>query len=59
MIEEGKSQEILKQVPTALLAAIFAGSIRETSGLTCTGVLPGDEATRSAAFTLCWDALKA
>ncbi|MEO5730413.1 MAG: TetR/AcrR family transcriptional regulator [Byssovorax sp.] len=59
LIEEGKSQEILKQVPTALLAASFAGSIRETSGLIRTGVLPGDEATRSAAFTLCWDALKA
>lgn len=57
--EEGKRLEILKQVPTPLLAASFTGSVRETAGLIRAKVLPGDEATRSAAFMLCWDALKA
>ena len=51
--------EIVKALPIALLAACILGSRRETATLIRTKVLPQNAATRDAAFTLCWDALKA
>jgi TetR/AcrR family transcriptional repressor of multidrug resistance operon len=59
VLDEGKRQEILKQVPTPLLAGCVSGSVRETAALIRGKVLPGDEAIRTAAFTLCWDGMKA
>ncbi len=59
VLEEGKRQEILKPVPTVLLAASLSGSVRETAGLIRGKALPDDEATRRAAFSLCWDGMKA
>lgn len=35
------------------------GAVRETANLIRTQVLPDDEAVHLAAFTLCWDAIKA
>lgn len=58
-LEEGRRQEVLKNVPTALLAASFVASVRETARLIRAGDLPDDEAGRAAAFSMCWDALKA
>ena len=59
LIEEGQRHEIVKALPIPLLAACILGSIRETATLIRTKVLPPTAATRDAAFTLCWDALKA
>jgi hypothetical protein len=33
--------------------------VRETANLIRTQVLPDDEAVQQAAFSLCWDAIKA
>ena len=59
LLEEGQRQEIVKTMPIPLLAACIMGSARETAALIRTKVLPPNAATRDAAFTLCWDALKA
>lgn len=59
LMEEGQQQEIFKAVPLPLLTASLLGSVRETGNLIRTQALPDDEAVRQAAFTLCWDALKA
>lgn len=59
LMEEGQQQEILKPVPLPLLTASVVGSVRETAHLIRTKVLPDDEAVRLAAFTLCWDGIKA
>ncbi|MBN8944985.1 MAG: TetR/AcrR family transcriptional regulator [Rhizobiales bacterium] len=57
-LEEGRREEILKDVPVALLAAHFLASVRETARLIRAGDLPDDAASRAAAFSMCWDALK-
>jgi AcrR family transcriptional regulator len=57
--EEGKAQEILKDAPSALILALFTGSIRETSDLIRRKTLDLDEKTLDAAFALCWDGIKA
>ena len=59
LMREGQEQEILKAVPVPLLTASLTGSVRDTATLVRTGVLPDDEALHQAAFSLCWDALKA
>jgi len=59
LIEEGQQQEIFKPVPLPLLTASVVGSVRETASLIRAGTLPDDEAVHQAAFTLCWDAIKA
>jgi len=59
LIEEGQQQEIFKPVPLPLLTASVVGSVRETANLIRAGTLPDDEAVHQAAFTLCWDAIKA
>jgi TetR/AcrR family transcriptional repressor of multidrug resistance operon len=59
LMEEGQKQEILKSVPLPLLTGCLVGSVRETANLIRTQVLPDDEAVHQAAFTLCWDAIKA
>jgi len=59
LMEEGQQQEIFKAVPLPLLTASVVVSVRETANLIRTGVLPDDEAVHLAAFTLCWDAIKA
>lgn len=58
-LEEGRRQEVLKNVPAALLAGHFIATVRETARLIRSGDMPDDEATRTAAFAMCWDALKA
>jgi TetR/AcrR family transcriptional regulator, multidrug resistance operon repressor len=59
LMEEGQRNEILKPVHGSLLIASLLGSVRETGNLIRTGVLPDDDAVHQAAFSLCWDALKA
>ena len=46
-------------MPLPLLTASVVGSVRETASLIRAGTLPDDEAVHQAAFTLCWDAIKA
>ena len=58
-VEEGKAQEILKDAPTALILALFMGSIHETSDLIRRKTIDPDEKTLDAAFALCWDGIKA
>lgn len=58
-LDEGRRHELLKNVPVALLAANFIASVREAARLIRSGDLPDDEASRVAAFSMCWDALKA
>ena len=58
-IEEGKSQEILKDAPASLMSALFLGSIRETADLMRGKVLSSDDETLDMAFALYWDAIKA
>ncbi|MBU6503789.1 MAG: TetR/AcrR family transcriptional regulator [Burkholderiaceae bacterium] len=58
-LDEGRRHEVLKNVPVALLAANFIASVREAARLIRGGELPDDEASRTAAFSMCWDALKA
>lgn len=59
LMAEGQQQEILKPVPLPLLTASVVGSVRETAQLIRTGVLPDDDAVLLAAFSLCWDGIKA
>lgn len=57
--DEARAQQIVKDVPTMLLAASFFGSVRETAGLLRSGDLPDTEAALAQAFSICWDGLKA
>ena len=59
LLEAGQRDETLKNVPLPLLVGSILGSVHETSRLIAGKVLPNDDATRAAAFMLCWDALKA
>jgi AcrR family transcriptional regulator len=59
LLEAGQRDETLKNVPLPLLIGSILGSVHETGRLIATQVLPNDEATRAAAFMLCWDARKA
>lgn len=59
MIEKARAQQILKDVPTMLLASSFMGSVRETAGLLRSGVLTDSEAHLAQAFGVCWDGIKA
>lgn len=59
LFEAGQRQEILKPLPLPLLTGCLMASVRETANLIRSQTLPDDEATRNAAFSLCWDALKA
>lgn len=58
-IDEGKTQEILKNVPTPLLGAAIFGSAREVANLVRSKTITFDDATINAAFGLCWDGVKA
>jgi TetR/AcrR family transcriptional repressor of multidrug resistance operon len=58
-VEEGKQNEILKNVPTPLLGAFVMGSAREVAGLVRSNAIVLDEVTVNAAFSLCWDGVKA
>lgn len=55
----GQRAEVIKPVPVPFLIASISGSVKETASQIRAGALPDDEATRSTAFMLCWDALKA
>ena len=59
LIEKARAQQILKDVPTMLLASSFMGSVRETAGLLRSGVLTDSEAHLAQAFGVCWDGIKA
>ena len=59
VMEEGQRNEILKPVHGPLLIASLLGSVRETANLIRSRVLPDEDAVHQAAFSLCWDALKA
>lgn len=59
MLEVGQRDETLKMVPIPMLIGAVVGSVRETSKLVGESILPDDATTRSQAFQLCWDALKA
>jgi hypothetical protein len=57
--DEARAQQIVKDVPTMLLASTFFGSVRETAGLLRSGDLPDNEAALAQAFTIFWDGIKA
>lgn len=59
LIESARAQQILKDVPTALLIGSFVGSVRETANLLRSGTLADTEADLAMAFGLCWDGIKA
>jgi AcrR family transcriptional regulator len=59
LLGAGQRDETLKTVPLPLLVGTIVGSVHETGRLIASKVLPDDEQTRVAAFSLCWDALKA
>lgn len=59
VMEEGQRNEILKPVHGPLLIASLLGSVRETANLIRSRVLPDEDSVHQAAFSLCWDALKA
>ena len=59
LIERGKAQQILKDVPTPLLIGSFAGSVRETANLLRSGALARTDENLAMAFGLCWDGIKA
>jgi len=59
LIEEGKAQQILKNVPTPLLLNAFGGSVRETANLLRSGTLDCSDEHLAMAFGLCWDGIKA
>lgn len=58
-LEEGKQLEVLKQIASPLLAAAVLGSVRETARLVRHQTIQADAATLDAAFSLCWDGVKA
>jgi TetR/AcrR family transcriptional regulator, multidrug resistance operon repressor len=58
-LEEGKKQEMLKNVPSHFLAAAILGSVREVANLIRTKVVDFDDATINTAFGLCWDGVRA
>ena len=57
--DEARAQQIVKDVPTMLLASTFFGSVRETAGLLRSGDLPDTEAALAQAFTIFWDGIRA
>lgn len=57
--DEARAQQIVKDVPTMLLAASFFGSVRETANLLRTGDLRDDDAALAQAFGIFWDGIKA
>lgn len=58
LFNHAKAQQILKDVPTSLLIASFAGSVRETAQLLRAGSLTDSEDQLNMAFGLCWDGMK-
>ncbi len=57
--DEARAQQIVKDVPTMLLASTFFGSVRETANLLRGGDLPDTEAALAQAFSIFWDGIKA
>ncbi len=59
ILEAGQKEETLKAVPLPFLMASLVGSVQETAKMINQKTAPNDEATRSTAFQLAWDAVKA
>jgi AcrR family transcriptional regulator len=57
--DEARVQQIVKDVPTMLLAATLFGSVRETANLLRSGDLPDTDAALALAFSIFWDGIKA
>eukprot|EP00611_Tribonema_gayanum_P012833 TRINITY_DN23521_c0_g1_i1.p3 TRINITY_DN23521_c0_g1~~TRINITY_DN23521_c0_g1_i1.p3 ORF type:complete len:189 (-),score=82.08 TRINITY_DN23521_c0_g1_i1:132-617(-) len=57
--DDARAQQIVKDVPTLMLAASFFGSVRDTANLLRSGDLPDNEAALTQAFGMCWDGIKA
>jgi len=57
--DEARAQQIVKDVPTMLLASTFFGSVRETANLLRSGDLADTEAALAQAFSIFWDGIKA
>lgn len=58
LLERGKRERLLKDVPTALLAVQLSGSINELVKWHQTGQLAVDQRLVDAAFSLSWDSIK-
>ena len=58
-LEEARAQQIVKDVPTMLLASSLFGSVRETANLMRSGDLQDTEAALAQAFAIFWDGVKA
>jgi AcrR family transcriptional regulator len=59
LVEAAKAQQILKDVPTAMLSSCFSASVRETARLLQAGTIARTEAQLAQAFGLLWDGIKA
>lgn len=57
--DEARAQQIVKDVPTMLLASSFFGSVRETANLLRSGDLADSDAALAQAFGIFWDGIKA
>ena len=57
--DEARAQQIVKDVPTMLLASSFFGSVREAAGLLRSGDLQDTDAALAQAFSILWDGIKA
>lgn len=56
---EGQEAEILKAVPVPFLASLVVGSVRETARLIRAQSILDTEESRTTAFQLCWDGIRA
>ncbi len=59
ILEAGQADETLKPVPLPFLMGILVGSVQETARMISQKTVPDDATTRSTAFQLSWDAVKA
>lgn len=58
LLERGKSERLVKDVPTPLLAIQLSGSVGEFTRWHHSGQIQADDATLSTFFRLAWDSIK-
>lgn len=58
LLERGKNEALVQDIPTPILVAHLSGSMNELVRWHVTGALRLDENTRSKAFELAWNSIK-
>ncbi len=58
LLERGKKERLVKDIPTSLLAIQLSGAISEFVRWHVTGQIASDEVTINHAFRLAWDSIK-